>query len=80
MALLVIYKHVISLAMSCYNLHPAEPEEDWPPLIAWFLSRSLPRFLPFWGVFPSHRALHLGFCIALCDIGRYKKVFINTFD
>ena len=27
------------LAMFCYNLHPAQPEEDWPPHIAWFLSR-----------------------------------------
>ena len=47
------------LAMFCYNLYPAQPEEDWPPLIAWFLSRFLPRFWPFQGVFPSHRALHL---------------------
>jgi hypothetical protein len=22
--------------MFCYNLHPAQSEEDWPPLIAWF--------------------------------------------
>jgi hypothetical protein len=22
------------LAMFCYNLHPAQPEEYWPPLIA----------------------------------------------
>uniref|UniRef100_A0A8C7RUA5 Myocilin n=1 Tax=Oncorhynchus mykiss TaxID=8022 RepID=A0A8C7RUA5_ONCMY len=29
--------------MFCYNLHPAQPEEDWPPLIVWFLSRFLPR-------------------------------------
>ena len=27
-----------------------------PPLWAWFLSRSLLRFLPFLGVFPSHHA------------------------
>jgi hypothetical protein len=33
------------MAMLCYNLHPAQPEEDWSPLIAWFLSRFLPRFL-----------------------------------
>ena len=30
--------------MFCYNLHPAQPEADWPPDIAWFLSRFLPRF------------------------------------
>ena len=24
-----------------------QPEEDWPPLRAWFLSRFLPRVLPF---------------------------------
>jgi hypothetical protein len=31
------------LAMFCYNLHPAQQEVDWPPLIAWFLSGFLPR-------------------------------------
>ena len=44
------------LAMFCYNLHPAQPKEDWPPLIAWFLSRFLPRFWHFQRVFPSHCA------------------------
>jgi hypothetical protein len=52
----VIYEHLNILAMFCYNLHPAQPEEDWPPLRAWFLSMFLPRFWPFYGVFPSHRA------------------------
>ena len=76
--------------MFCYNLHPAQPEEDWPPLIAWFLSRFLPRFWPFLGVFPSHRAstpallavwgFRLGFCTALCDISWCKKDFIKIFD
>ena len=74
LTLLVIYEHLNILAMFCYKLHPAQPEEDWPPLIAWFLSR----FRPFSGVFPSHRAstpalfavwgFRLGFCTALCDI------------
>jgi hypothetical protein len=41
--MLVIYEHLNILAMFCYNLHPAQPEEDWPPLIAWLLSRFLPR-------------------------------------
>ena len=36
--MLVIYEHLNILAMFCYNPHPAQPEEDWPPLIAWFLS------------------------------------------
>uniref|UniRef100_A0A8K9X9P8 unspecific monooxygenase n=1 Tax=Oncorhynchus mykiss TaxID=8022 RepID=A0A8K9X9P8_ONCMY len=36
--------------MCCYNLHPAQPEEDWPPHIAWFLSRFLPRF--WYGYWP----------------------------
>ena len=35
------------MAMFCYNRRPAQPEEDWPPLIAWLLSRFLPRFWPF---------------------------------
>jgi hypothetical protein len=37
LTLLVIYEHLNILAMYCYNLHPAKPEEDWPPLRAWFL-------------------------------------------
>ena len=45
--MLVIYEHLNILARYCYNLHPAQPEEDWPPLIAWFLSRFLPMFWPF---------------------------------
>ena len=47
LTMLVIYEHLNILAMFCYNLHPAQPEEDWPPLIAWFLSRFLPWFWPF---------------------------------
>ena len=39
--MLVIYEHLNILAMFCYNLHPTQPEEDWPPHIAWFLSRVL---------------------------------------
>jgi hypothetical protein len=39
LTLLVIYEHLNILAMFCYNLHPAQPEEDWSPLRAWFLSR-----------------------------------------
>jgi hypothetical protein len=31
-----IYEHLNILAMFCYNLQPAQPEEDWPPHIAWF--------------------------------------------
>jgi hypothetical protein len=45
--LLVIYERLNILAMYCYNLHPEQPEEDWPPLRALFLSRFLPRFQPF---------------------------------
>ena len=47
------------LAMFCYNLHSAQPEEDWPLLIAWFLSRFLPRFWPFWEFFLATVLLHL---------------------
>ena len=47
LTLLVIYEHFNILAMFCYNLHLAQPEEDWPPLLAWFLFRFLPRFWPF---------------------------------
>ena len=47
LTMLVIYEHLNILAMFCYNLHQSQPEEDWPPLIAWFLSRFLPRFWPF---------------------------------
>jgi hypothetical protein len=75
LTMLVIYEHLNILAMFFYNLHPAQPEEDWPPLIAWFLSRFLPRFWPFRGVYPSHLAstaallavcgFRLGFCTAL---------------
>ena len=31
--MLVIYEHLNILAMFCYNLYPAQPEEDWPPHI-----------------------------------------------
>ena len=75
---------------SLVPLHPAQPEEVWPPLIAWFLSRFLPRFWPFYEVIPSHRAstpallavwgFRLGFCTALWDIRWCRKGFINTFD
>jgi hypothetical protein len=34
--MLVIYEHLNILAMFCY-FNPAQPEEDWPALIAWFL-------------------------------------------
>ena len=47
LTMLVIYEHLNILAMFCYNLHPAQPEEDWPPLIAWILSLFLLRFQPF---------------------------------
>ena len=30
LTLLVIYEHLKILAMYCYNLNPAQPEEDWP--------------------------------------------------
>ena len=55
LTLLVIYERLNILAMFCYNLHPAQTEEDWPPLRAWSLSRFLPRFVPFPLDFPSHR-------------------------
>jgi hypothetical protein len=41
--MLVIYGHLNILAMFCYNLHPAHPEEDEQSLIAWFLSGFLSR-------------------------------------
>jgi hypothetical protein len=54
LTLLVIYErlnilenNLALMVMYCYNRYPAQPEEDWPPLRAWFLSRFLPRFLPF---------------------------------
>ena len=47
LTLLVIYEHLKILAMFCYNLHLAQPEVDWPPLRAWFLSRFLPKIRPF---------------------------------
>ena len=60
---LVIYECLNILAMYCYNLYPAQPEEDWPTLRAWILSRFfLATVLAVWG-------FRLGFCIALCDIG-----------
>ena len=31
LTLLVIYEHLNILAMFCYKLPPAQPEEDWPP-------------------------------------------------
>ena len=31
LTMLVIYEHLNILAMFCYNLHPGQPEEDWPP-------------------------------------------------
>ena len=40
LTMLVIYEHLNILAMFCYNLHPAQQEEDWPPLISWFLVSS----------------------------------------
>ena len=56
LTLLVNYERLNILAMFCYNLYPAQTEKDWPPLRAWFLSRFLPKFLPFKDVFPSHHA------------------------
>ena len=35
------------MVMYSYNLHRAQPDEDWPPLRAWIPSRFLLRFLPF---------------------------------
>ena len=29
----VIYECLNILVMFCYNLYPAQPEEDWPPLV-----------------------------------------------
>ena len=47
LTLLVIYECLNILAMYRYNLHPAQTEEDWPPLRARFLSRFLPKFQSF---------------------------------
>ena len=49
--LLVVYEHLNILAMFCYNRYPEQPDDDWPPLTAWFLSRFFPRFLAFLGSF-----------------------------
>ena len=76
LTLLVIYEHLNILAMFCYNLHQGTARRGLAtPFIAWFLSRFLPRFWPFYGVFPSHCAstlallavwgFRLGFCTAL---------------
>ena len=44
LTLLIIYErlnilknNLVLMAMYSYNLHLAQPEEDWPPLRAWFL-------------------------------------------
>jgi hypothetical protein len=91
MTLLVIYEHLNILTMFCYNLHLAQPGEYWPPLVAWFLSRFLPRFWPFSGVFSSQRA-STSALLAVWGFGvlgwvfvqhfeiSAKKGFINTFD
>ena len=44
LTLLVIYERLNILVMYCYTLNPVQPEEDWQPLIAWFLSRFPPSF------------------------------------
>ena len=41
LTLLVIFERLNIFAMFCYNFPPAQTEEDWSPLIAWFLSRFL---------------------------------------
>ena len=47
LTLLVIYEHLNIWAMFCYNLHPGQPEEDWPPLslvpLGFFLGSGLSR-------------------------------------
>ena len=54
LTMLVIYERLNILAMFCYNLHPAQPEEDWFP------SRFLPRFWPrFMEFFLAPVLLHL---------------------
>jgi hypothetical protein len=77
LTLLLIYELLNILAMYCYNFHPAQTEEDWPPLRAWFLSRFLPSFSREFFLVTVLQHLHcllfgvlgFGFCIALCDIG-----------
>ena len=75
------------MAMYSYNLHPAEPEEDWPPRRAWFLSRFLPWFLSFYGAFPNHHASTSALLAVLGWVSVSHivtllmwKGFINTFD
>jgi hypothetical protein len=68
LTLLVIYEHLnilknnLALMTMCsYNIYPAQLEEDWPPLRAWFHPRyraSKSALLAVWG-------FRLGFCIAL---------------
>ena len=65
LTLLVNYEHLNILAMFCYNLHPAQPEEDWPPLIGWFLSGFLPRFWRLYCVFRRQRASTLALLAVL---------------
>ena len=84
LTLLVIYERFNILAMFCYN-HPAQLEEDWQPLRAWFLSRCLSREF-----FLATMLLHLH-CLLFVILGwvsvqhfvtlaDVKKGFINTFD
>ena len=68
----ILKNNLALMAMYSDNLHTTLPDEDWPPLRAWVRSRVLPRFRPFEGVYPSHRAstsallafwgFRLGFC------------------
>ena len=85
--LLVIYErlnilknNLVLMAMYSYNLHLAQPEEDWPPFRALFLSRVFPSHCASTSAFLAVWGFSLGFCIALCDICWCIKGFINTFD
>jgi hypothetical protein len=60
LTMLVIYEHLNILAMFCYNLHSAQPEEDLSFVFVFFPSHraSTPALLTVW-------SFRLGFCTAL---------------
>ena len=77
------------LAMFCYDLHPVQPDEDWPPLISsrlgFFLDFGLSREF-FLATVLLHLhcsavwSFRLGFCTAFWDISWCTNGYINWFD
>ena len=71
LTLLVIYErlnflenNLALIAMYCY-LHPSRPEEGYPPLRDWFLSRFLPSHRAYASALLAVWGFRLGFCVAL---------------